>query len=42
MKKQTTLSEIIADTKEDISLKSDIVFKAFFSEKGNEKFLIDF
>ena len=35
----------IAETKENkpvLNLKNDIVFKAFFSRKGNEKFLIDF
>ena len=26
----------------EISLKNDIVFKSFFSRKGNEKYLIDF
>ena len=25
-----------------LNLKNDIIFKAFFSRKGNEKFLIDF
>jgi len=25
-----------------LNLKDDIIFKAFFSRKGNEKFLIDF
>ena len=41
-KKPTTK---IAETKENkpvLNLKNDIVFKAFFSRKGNEKFLIDF
>ena len=35
----------IAETKENkpvLNLKNDVVFKAFFSRKGNEKFLIDF
>lgn len=29
-------------TKKKLNLKNDIVFKAFFSRKGNEEFLIDF
>ena len=29
------------ETKE-ISLKDDVIFKAFFSRKGNEEFLVDF
>lgn len=29
-------------TKKRLNLKNDIVFKAFFSRKGNEVFLIDF
>ena len=28
--------------KKKLNLKNDIIFKAFFSRKGNEKFLIDF
>ena len=37
----------VADTKDNniqkrLNLKNDIVFKAFFAKKGNEKFLIDF
>lgn len=28
--------------KRKLNLKNDIIFKAFFSRKGNEKFLIDF
>ena len=27
---------------QEISLKDDVIFKAFFSRKGNEEFLIDF
>ena len=30
------------ENKKELNLKNDIVFKAFFSRKGNEKFLIDF
>ena len=30
------------ETKKKLNLKNDVVFKAFFSRKGNEKFLIDF
>lgn len=26
----------------EISLKDDVIFKAFFSRKGNEEFLVDF
>ena len=43
MSKKSTTE--IAETKENkrvLNLKNDIVFKAFFSRKGNEKFLIDF
>lgn len=29
-------------TRKKLNLKNDIVFKAFFSRKGNEEFLIDF
>ena len=29
-------------TKKKLNLKNDVVFKAFFTRKGNEKFLIDF
>ena len=29
------------ETKE-ISLKDDVIFKVFFSRKGNEEFLVDF
>ena len=28
--------------KKKLNLKNDIIFKAFFSRKGNEKYLIDF
>ena len=27
---------------QEISLKDDVIFKAFFSRKGNEEFLVDF
>ena len=30
------------ENKKELNLKNDVVFKAFFSRKGNEKFLIDF
>lgn len=38
------MSEIVENTKikKKINLKNDIIFKAFFSRKGNEKYLIDF
>lgn len=29
-------------TKQNLNLKNDIIFKAFFSRKGNEEFLVDF
>ena len=29
-------------TKTKLNLKNDIIFKAFFSRKGNEEFLVDF
>ena len=29
-------------SKKKLNLKNDIIFKAFFSRKGNEKYLIDF
>lgn len=29
-------------TNKKLNLKNDIIFKTFFSTKGNEKFLIDF
>jgi len=38
------LTNKVEDTtkKKKLNLKNDIIFKAFFSRKGNEKFLIDF
>ena len=30
------------ENKQKLNLKNDIIFKAFFSRKGNEKYLIDF
>ena len=38
------MPEIVENTKikKKINLKNDIIFKAFFSRKGNEKYLIDF
>lgn len=32
----------VQNVKRKLNLKNDIIFKAFFSRKGNEKFLIDF
>ena len=33
----------VTNTKEKrLNLKNDVIFKAFFAEKGNEVFLIDF
>ena len=34
------MTQKVANTK--LNLKNDILFKAFFSRKGNEKYLIDF
>ena len=31
-----------AEVKRKLNLKNDIIFKAFFSRKGNEKYLMDF
>ena len=41
-KKPTTKISETKENKPILNLKNDIVFKAFFSRKGNEKFLIDF
>ena len=40
--KITTEIAVTKENKPVLNLKNDIVFKAFFSRKGNEKFLIDF
>ena len=44
IKEESLLPEIVENTKikKKINLKNDIIFKAFFSRKGNEKYLIDF
>lgn len=31
-----------SSVKKKLNLKNDIIFKAFFGKKGNEKYLIDF
>ena len=39
---QKTESTNKTNNESKLNLKNDILFKAFFSRKGNEKFLIDF
>ena len=37
------MTQLVNNTKiQKLNLKNDVIFKAFFSRKGNEKFLIDF
>ena len=51
IKKEETYEEVLKNimdeqkidiTKHDKTIKNDIVFKIFFSRKGNEKYLISF
>lgn len=44
IKEESLLAQKIlnAEVRKKLNLKNDIIFKAFFSRKGNEKFLIDF
>ena len=37
-----TVKTIETKIKKKLNLKNDVIFKTFFSRKGNEKYLIDF
>ena len=41
-KEATNQNSNSQNTKKRYNLKNDVIFKTFFSRKGNEEFLIDF
>ena len=41
-KKNKNTNNLVKTKQKKLTLKNDVIFKAFFSRKGNEKYLIDF
>ena len=40
--KNKNTNNLVKTKQKKLTLKNDVIFKAFFSRKGNEKYLIDF